>query len=179
MTPEVRAARDRITAYLEARRVMNAMLRQEDTGTLDSCRNVSLRLNDLRTVLAALDHLDTQPAAIIQFPGEMNEEHFDQFRQAWDATIRNTNRRTHSIDPGMGILSPSVAERAAEYHANRGKPHGHPWHACATCSPDGMHAGKGCHNCRQTGYDQTPCRTCADDPDSRVDLGRMKPEEPS
>lgn len=55
MTPDVQAAVERVREYLEARRVMNAILRQEDTGTLDSCRNVSLRLADLRTLLAALD----------------------------------------------------------------------------------------------------------------------------
>jgi hypothetical protein len=33
-------------------------------------------------------------------------------------------------------------------------------HVCATCSPDGIHGGAGCINCRNTGYDQTPCVDC-------------------
>lgn len=31
-------------------------------------------------------------------------------------------------------------------------------HACVTCSPDGRQPGPGCINCRQTGWDQTPCQ---------------------
>lgn len=31
-------------------------------------------------------------------------------------------------------------------------------HACPSCSPDGVTPGSGCHNCRRTGMDQTPCR---------------------
>lgn len=30
-------------------------------------------------------------------------------------------------------------------------------HACVTCSPDARQPGPGCINCRQTGWDQTPC----------------------
>lgn len=31
-------------------------------------------------------------------------------------------------------------------------------HTCVTCSPDGRKKGPGCHNCRHTGMDQTPCQ---------------------
>lgn len=55
MTPDVQAAATRIGEYLQARRVMNAILRQEDTGTLDSCRNVPLYLSDVLALLAAAD----------------------------------------------------------------------------------------------------------------------------
>lgn len=30
-------------------------------------------------------------------------------------------------------------------------------HVCVSCSPDGARPGTGCGNCRQTGFDQTPC----------------------
>lgn len=30
-------------------------------------------------------------------------------------------------------------------------------HVCISCSPDGSRPGAGCGNCRQTGFDQTPC----------------------
>lgn len=30
-------------------------------------------------------------------------------------------------------------------------------HVCLTCTPDGVTPGEGCHNCRRTGWDQTPC----------------------
>ncbi len=30
-------------------------------------------------------------------------------------------------------------------------------HVCLTCSPDSVTPGRGCHNCRHTGMDQTPC----------------------
>ncbi|MBM0235934.1 helix-turn-helix transcriptional regulator [Micromonospora sp. ATA32] len=30
-------------------------------------------------------------------------------------------------------------------------------HVCLTCSPDSQTPGPGCHNCRRTGMDQTPC----------------------
>lgn len=33
-------------------------------------------------------------------------------------------------------------------------------HVCSTCSPDGIKPGNGCINCRQSGYDQTPCPNC-------------------
>lgn len=33
-------------------------------------------------------------------------------------------------------------------------------HVCSTCSPDHINPGSGCINCRQTGYDQTPCVNC-------------------
>lgn len=73
-------------------------------------------------------------------------------------------------------MTPEVRAARDRITAYDPKPHGHPWHACGTCSPDGTHAGPGCHNCRETGYDQTPCRTCIDDPATRVDLGRIDPE---
>lgn len=31
-------------------------------------------------------------------------------------------------------------------------------HVCLTCSPDAQTPGVGCHNCRSTGMDQTPCQ---------------------
>lgn len=43
----------------------------------------------------------------------------------------------------------------ARAEARRADPHAH---ACPSCSPDGVTVGSGCHNCRQTGMDQTPCR---------------------
>lgn len=33
-------------------------------------------------------------------------------------------------------------------------------HVCVTCSPAPDVPGKGCHNCRATGYDQTLCLAC-------------------
>jgi hypothetical protein len=30
-------------------------------------------------------------------------------------------------------------------------------HVCLSCSPDELTAGPGCHNCRNTGWNQTPC----------------------
>jgi hypothetical protein len=30
-------------------------------------------------------------------------------------------------------------------------------HVCLSCSPDGLSAGQGCVNCRQTGWSQSPC----------------------
>jgi hypothetical protein len=30
-------------------------------------------------------------------------------------------------------------------------------HVCLGCSPDGLQPGAGCHNCRGTGWNQTPC----------------------
>ena len=35
-------------------------------------------------------------------------------------------------------------------------------HACWTCSPHPDVPGPGCLNCRDTGYDQTPCMGCAE-----------------
>lgn len=35
-------------------------------------------------------------------------------------------------------------------------------HACASCSPNRIERGPGCHNCRQTGYDQSPCLPCGE-----------------
>ena len=55
MTPELRAAAERVNAYFEARRLLNAILRQEDNGVIDACRNVELRLADIRLLLAAID----------------------------------------------------------------------------------------------------------------------------
>lgn len=109
MTPEIRAARDRIAADAdEAERVHSSL--------------ATTRISDLRLVLAALDRaLPTR------------------------------------YDP---------------------KPHGHPWHACGSCSSDGMHPGNGCTNCRHTGFDQTPCRKCDDDPASRVILKPIDAERP-
>lgn len=30
-------------------------------------------------------------------------------------------------------------------------------HVCLSCSPDELTEGSGCHNCRHTGWNQTPC----------------------
>jgi len=34
-------------------------------------------------------------------------------------------------------------------------------HVCSTCSPDGINPGSGCHNCRNSGMDQSPCPNCS------------------
>lgn len=39
----------------------------------------------------------------------------------------------------------------------------HPRHHCMSCGTLDA-PGPGCVNCRQTGYDQTPCKACAQDP---------------
>lgn len=50
---------------------------------------------------------------------------------------------------GVRPDNPKLAARLSDPHA----------HACISCSPDGVTPGPGCHNCRRTGMDQTPCRT--------------------
>jgi hypothetical protein len=55
VTPELKAVLDRIAEYFEARRVMNAIFRQEDPGKIHECRGVELRVDDLRALLAAAD----------------------------------------------------------------------------------------------------------------------------
>jgi hypothetical protein len=40
----------------------------------------------------------------------------------------------------------------------------HPHHHCLVCGT-GESPGAGCSNCRQTGYDQTPCSVCRDGTD--------------
>jgi hypothetical protein len=52
-------------------------------------------------------------------------------------------------DAEVRWLEKLLAEKTA------GLPHSH---ACVTCSPDGREQGPGCHNCRHTGLDQTPCQ---------------------
>lgn len=37
-------------------------------------------------------------------------------------------------------------------------------HVCLTCSPDAQTPGPGCHNCRNTSMDQTPCKPPSEAP---------------
>jgi hypothetical protein len=43
-------------------------------------------------------------------------------------------------------------------------------HVCVVCSPAPDVPGKGCHNCRATGYDQTPCLGCSGEAEGRSAL---------
>ncbi len=44
-------------------------------------------------------------------------------------------------------------------------------HVCVSCSPELDVRGPGCINCRQTGYDQTPCLACAKAIRGRTPIG--------
>lgn len=86
MTPETQAAAERVRAYLEARRLMNAILRQEDTGTITSCRNVELGLADLQQLLTALDTAepidDAKSARQLEACAELQDITYELFPDA-------------------------------------------------------------------------------------------------
>lgn len=79
-------------------------------------------------------------------------------------------RYVFDIAPLKAALAALVARRealAVEKHKSEHncwpKPKPDPYfhnHVCRTCSPDGKNPGQGCINCRQTGYDQSPCPNC-------------------
>jgi len=78
MTPETRAARDRIAAYLDARTHILG-----DRDQIAEAKNggspwARLTVTDLRTVLAALD---TKPAAIIQCDHVLTEQEADDLKR--------------------------------------------------------------------------------------------------
>jgi hypothetical protein len=108
VTPETRAAADRANAYLEARRVTNAILRQEDNGVIDSRRNVELRLDDLLTLLAAAR----------------------QAAQPTIATGPTAGGTTSNVAPGIHVTAVKPADLAIAYkttpkaraHLKRRKP---------------------------------------------------------
>lgn len=57
---------------------------------------------------------------------------------------------------------PPLSELLAgtEFEGLAVQPTDHAVHACLVCAPDRSTPGPGCINCRQTGYDQTPCVEC-------------------
>lgn len=91
MTPDVQAAIDAARAYLEARRTLNAILRQEDTGTVTSCRNTELRLDHLEALLAAADTAETRIewATLQRWPSDGAEQITDPVGE-WLARRRVT-----------------------------------------------------------------------------------------
>lgn len=83
-----------------------------------------------------------------------------------------------TLAPDLRLVLTATDRSLPAAYEPKPKPHGHPWHACGSCSSDGMHPGNGCTNCRHTGFDQTPCRKCDDDPASRVILKPIDAERP-
>lgn len=82
------------------------------------------------------DRLERALRDIIGFSGEWH---------AWGS---------HAIEVATAALAGGITAPVDRSYAS------HPLHYCITCgSPAGP--GPGCGNCRQTGYDQTPCRLCA------------------
>ncbi len=94
MTPQTRAARNRIARFLDL----------DDPGTTPDAvvdeftfagERIELRHADLRRVLAALDQ---QPDRIIQFSHDMSGEDVERFRAEWDAARGPERALTVSLD---------------------------------------------------------------------------------
>lgn len=100
MTPETRAARDRLAAFLDTWERIAGEPAADTLMTLTALEpptgRVALTRSDLRAVLAALDQ---QPTGIIAAPPDVTDEQLAAFREAWDEARYGPVRIERLPDP--------------------------------------------------------------------------------
>jgi hypothetical protein len=82
MTPETRAARDRLEAFIEAMadELDHRIPRRPNAELKKIAAGIRQARTDLRTVLAALDQ---QPTFIVETLNDITEEQLADFNQRW------------------------------------------------------------------------------------------------
>lgn len=96
---------------------------------------------------------NASPEAIAALAKEANAELRRVARVIeWLEELRD--RRIDERDAGTWPYPPDP--QAARFPCGRS-------HVCVSCSPRPDVPGPGCLNCRQTGFDQTPCVPCAEE----------------
>jgi len=107
-------------------------------------------------------HWDVQPSSRASFEANASPEAIEALLK--DA--RAEQRRVERVSDWLAqLLYQRTAEKAAGTWPYPKDPRAVQFpcgksHVCVTCSPAPDVPGKGCHNCRATGYDQTPCLAC-------------------